>query len=189
MTALDLLRRVVGALDQAGIPYMLTGSFAAAAHGVPRATQDLDLVIAPAPDQLRRLVRSFPAADFYVSATAAEEALRNEGLFNLIDLTLGWKVDFIIRKSRPFSRQEFERRITEDVEGLPVAVATIEDLVIAKLEWHRMGASGRQLDDAIELLALRGPELDLDYLVSWVNRLGLEEQWHRARRAAGIGSP
>ena len=39
------LKTVVGLLDEAGVPYMLTGSLAAAYYATPRATQDIDLVI------------------------------------------------------------------------------------------------------------------------------------------------
>jgi hypothetical protein len=39
-----LFSRVIGALDRAGIRYMLTGSFASSYHGSPRATQDIDIV-------------------------------------------------------------------------------------------------------------------------------------------------
>jgi predicted nucleotidyltransferase len=41
VTTGDLFGRVLGALEQAGIPCMLTGSFASSYHGAPRATQDM----------------------------------------------------------------------------------------------------------------------------------------------------
>ncbi len=46
MSNLDVFKRITAAFDQAGIAYMLTGSFAAAYYGTPRSTQDIDLVIA-----------------------------------------------------------------------------------------------------------------------------------------------
>jgi hypothetical protein len=42
MTLTALLRRVVEVLDEAGVPYMLTGSLASAYYALPRATQDID---------------------------------------------------------------------------------------------------------------------------------------------------
>jgi hypothetical protein len=42
---------------------MLTGSFASSLHGLTRATQDIDLVIAPTENQLRELVRQLPSED------------------------------------------------------------------------------------------------------------------------------
>ena len=41
----DVLARIVGALSAAGIPSMLTGSLASSYYGVPRSTQDVDIVI------------------------------------------------------------------------------------------------------------------------------------------------
>ena len=40
--------RIVAALNDAGIAYVIVGGIAVAAHGVVRATRDLDLV--PEPD-------------------------------------------------------------------------------------------------------------------------------------------
>ena len=45
MSQQALLKRVVEALDGAGIPYMLTGSLASSLQGEPRASHDIDLVI------------------------------------------------------------------------------------------------------------------------------------------------
>ncbi len=105
MTAEEVFRRVVDALQHTGIPYMLTGSFASAFHGVPRATQDIDMVIAPTVDQVRALVRLLPASEYYVDEDAALDAHRRQGQFNVVDFASGWKIDLIIRKSRPFSRE------------------------------------------------------------------------------------
>jgi hypothetical protein len=42
MTELQgLLDRVVRILEGAGVPFMIAGSFASTAHGLPRTTQDL----------------------------------------------------------------------------------------------------------------------------------------------------
>jgi hypothetical protein len=81
----DALRRFVEALEKAGVPYMLTGSFASSYHGQGRATQDIDFVITPTREQLRDLVSQFVPPDYYVDETAAFEALGEAGQFNAID--------------------------------------------------------------------------------------------------------
>ncbi|HXZ81012.1 MAG TPA: hypothetical protein VEG30_13870 [Terriglobales bacterium] len=53
----DLLSRLTPALERAQMPYMLTGSVASSAHGVPRSTRDVDIVIAPTRAQLLALRR------------------------------------------------------------------------------------------------------------------------------------
>jgi len=48
----EFLRRICAALERHDIPYMVTGSVASSIHGVPRSTNDLDVVIAPSGAQL-----------------------------------------------------------------------------------------------------------------------------------------
>ena len=175
---------MVARLEEAGIPYMLTGSFASAYHGRPRATQDIDFVIAPSPDQIRALIQKLPPAEYYADEAAALEAHRQESQFNVIDLATGWKVDFICRKSRLFSRTEFDRRVRAELEGLSLYIATAEDVVLAKLEWAKLGGSQRQIEDVAGLLEVRGAELDLAYVERWVAALGVTAEWAAARRAA-----
>ncbi len=50
--------RVVAALNQAGVLYVIVGGLALGAHGVVRATRDLDLVPAPDAVNLDRLART-----------------------------------------------------------------------------------------------------------------------------------
>lgn len=187
MTPEDIFRRIIGALDQAGIPYMLTGSFASSYHGTPRATQDIDLVIAPTASQLRRFVTLLPETEYYISESAALEALEREAQFNAIDFATGWKIDLIIRKSRPFSRSEFERRLPVDLFGIQLFIASAEDVLVAKLEWAKAGESMRQLEDCANILRAGWGELDHPYITYWVGQLALDEEWEKAQKMAGVG--
>ena len=182
MTAAALLRSVVAALDAAGVPFMLTGSLAAAYHGAGRATMDIDLVIDPTAPRLRALVLALRQTGNYISSEAAEEALVHRTMFNLVDTTSGWKVDLIVRKDRAFSTTEFERRQPAEYEGCPLWVASVEDLIVAKLEWAKLGASARQLEDVAALVRVQGGALDLAYLGRWVAELGLTAQWRQVSK-------
>ena len=104
-------------------------------------------------------------------------------MFNVVDATTGWKADLIVRKSRPFSRTEFARRRPVEVEGVRLWVATVEDIIIAKLEWAKLGGSARQLEDVAALLRVRPDELDRGYLDKWITELDLGAQWHAAHGA------
>jgi hypothetical protein len=181
----EVVQQVVAALDAAGVPYMLTGSFASSLYGSPRATQDLDFVISLDARSLDALIERFPAERFYLSRAAAHQALQRTSLFNVIDLETGWKVDFIVRKSRDFSRAEFERRIPVDVFGTKLFVATPEDVLIAKLEWAKQSESDRQLDDAAGIIRTQGDKIDRGHIERWVAALGLEAQWAAALLRAG----
>jgi hypothetical protein len=181
-----VLQKMTSALDHAVIAYMLTGSFASAYHGSPRSTQDIDLVIAATPEQLRTFVESLPRSQYYADIDAALEAHKNEAMFNVIDMQSGWKIDLIIRKSRAFSQEEFSRRQRVRVQEVSLFVASAEDVIIAKVEWAKRAQSQRQIEDAAGILKLRGESLDRKYLEKWIEQLGLATEWKQAQRIADV---
>jgi hypothetical protein len=61
--AADLLARMAALLEAAGIPYMLTGSFASTLFGAPRTTQDIDIVIEPTLGTLEKLLHTLTGAE------------------------------------------------------------------------------------------------------------------------------
>lgn len=185
MGAENLILKLRDALEAASIPYMVTGSFVSAIHGVPRATHDIDVVIAPTAQQLLTLIRQFSEFEYYAEIEDALQALRHTSQFNVIDERGIWKIDFIIRKDRPFSIAEFARRRLTSILGIPVYAATAEDILIAKLEWAKLGESERQLRDASGIIAIQGDSLDVTYVERWVSALSLENEWRRARALAG----
>lgn len=167
------LTRMVGLLGQAGIPYMLAGSMGSSFHGEPRATNDIDLVIAPSTEQLHTFLDSLGEA-FYVSHEAAMEALAGTSMFNVIDMEMGWKADFIVRKKRPFSLTEFDRRCKTQVLGIDVFVVSPEDVILNKLEWMKDRESELHFRDALGVAVIQSESLDRDYLVRWSSELGVE---------------
>jgi hypothetical protein len=171
----ELLATVIDFLERAGIPYMVTGSLASSYHGEPRATRDVDIVIDPDADRLAQLVDSLVAAGFYADRDVALDALANRSQFNAIGHGAS-KVDFIVRRDRPFSIEEFSRRRRADLLGTPGFVATAEDLVIAKLEWAAASGSDRQLSDVAGIIAI-AEGLDTAYIDRWASSLGVEAAW------------
>jgi hypothetical protein len=176
----DFFERLIAALERAEVAYMVTGSFASSTYGTPRATNDIDVVIAPDAAQLRELLLQFPNDRYYVAEEEAFEALESRSQFNIIDFASAWKADLIFRKDREFSRVEFSRRRLQSVAGTRVYLASAEDIVIAKLEWNKSGESERQIEDAAGIIRQQGIELDRAYVEQWVNALALAPQWRRA---------
>ena len=173
----ELLASIADRLESAGIPLMVVGSVAGSFHGEPRTTIDVDIVIDPTSESLRRFVDSLPASDYYVSDTAALEAFARRTSFNVIHMATGGKVDLHVCRDRPFSRIEFGRRITVPLFGRPTPVATAEDMIIAKLDWAKAGESERQLRDVARIVAVSGDSLDMAYLNRWISELDLEDVW------------
>jgi hypothetical protein len=177
----DLLRRLVDRLDAAGVPHMIVGSFASGLYGPPRSTYDIDIVIDCDLARLERFVASLPEESYYVDADAARDALRRRSQFNVMDMATGWKVDFIIRKARAFSDEEFRRRHATRLLGADVFVATAEDSIVAKLEWAKLGDSERQLRDVAGIVSALGSALDVAYIERWVDELDLVAHWTQVK--------
>jgi hypothetical protein len=181
VTLEELLSQLVPALTRAEVPYMLTGSLASSAHGMPRSTRALDIVIAPTHKQLLALMQEFPGDRYYADEQQALQAFANRSQFNIIDFSTGWKTDFIIAQDSEYGRLALSRRMLIDMAGASIYVAAPEDVLIAKLQWAKRGESDRQLQDAGGIINTQGSKLDLSYIERWVRELHLEEELQAVR--------
>ncbi len=99
MPASDALRitlEVVRALESLGVRYLLAGSLASSFHGIPRSTQDADLVAELHEEQAELLVVALGEA-FYADVERLREAIRQRASFNVIHLETMFKVDVFVR--------------------------------------------------------------------------------------------
>jgi len=170
----EFLRRLTGLLDAVRIPYMMVGSVGSSLHGRPRATRDADIVIDPTEERLTSPL-ALLEQNHYVSRETALDALRCRTMFNALDLDGGWKADLIIRKDRPFSRQEFARRRQIDAMGGAFWVVSPEDAILSKLEWMKGRESNIQYSDALGVAAEHWGHLDLEYLQKWAEELEVQD--------------
>ena len=189
MSLAAFLERVVEVLDEAGVSHMLTGSLASAFYAVPRATQDIDVVIEAQKEGIERLIDGLLAAGWYADRDAALEAWQGQSQFSAIDPDTGWKADFIVRKDRAYSLQEFSRRERISLLGVELAVASLEDVLITKLEWSRLGDSALQRRDVVQILERTWQRVDRTYVERWVTALGLEAEWRTALSHAKLPEP
>jgi hypothetical protein len=174
----DVLSRIVGVLEHVGVPYMIAGSVASSVHGVERPRADLDVVIDPEPATLDALVDALPRSAYHGSAEMAREALRTRTSFSVVDFATATRIDFIVKKDRPFSRSEMQRRVRVDLHGSAVYVVSAEDTILAELEWSKQqGGSKPQLLNAAGIVSRRGETLDRAYLDRWIAELGLAAEW------------
>lgn len=186
MNYAEVLRSIVPKLEQSEIPYMVTGSIAAAYYGLNRTTYDLDIVISATADKLKNLIELLPKDQYYAVLQDALDAYRHRSMFNVLDTTSGWKIDFILTKPARFHEEAFQRRLAVAFDGVPTSVISAEDLILSKLEWAKMGESERQVRDAAVVLEKRRDKLDASYIQKWVSQLGIAAEWARARQLAGL---
>ena len=168
---IEVLGLVCQCLDEAGIDYMLTGSFALAFYATPRMTRDIDLVVALSEAAIPALAAVFER-DFYFDPDDARDAVRLERMFNLMHLETGIKVDFIVRKRSEYRQVEFARRQRIRVGDFDTWIVSREDLVLSKLLWSLDSGSELQRRDVKSLLT---DDIDTDYLRSWASRLGVQQ--------------
>lgn len=168
------LRIVVDALEAAVAQYVVVGSTAAASWGVLRATRDVDLVAVVDAAASDRLLRALDRADLYVPRDDVIQAVRDGGAFNILHPRSGGKVDVFVKlPDDAFTRSRIDRRVRADVLGVPVWIATAEDVILAKLRWRLESRSEVQWRDCVEIAATQS--LDREYLWSWAESLGVSD--------------
>lgn len=174
-----VLEHITHHLEQAGIPYMLSGSTAMNYYAQPRMTRDIDLVVEIQAEDTARLVVQL-GEDYYFDEEAAQAAIRHETLFNLLHHASLVKIDCIVRKSHPYRQAEFSRRRRVDFGGFLVWIVSPEDLVLSKLDWLKDSRSEMQFRDVRNLLD-SVPQLDWAYLGYWAEQLGVLSLLEEAR--------
>jgi hypothetical protein len=185
MTLREVLLAMLAALQEAGVPYMLVGSFSSNAYGVERSTIDLDLVIelgeASILDVARRLpgtIRVDPQLGFETVTMTRRYVASVEGT--------AFQIEFFLLSDDPHDQERFRRRVqAPDPSGQPVFVPTAEDVIITKLNWfHRSGRS-KDRDDVRNVIAVQeiAGSLDWDYIHSWCDRHGTRELLDEIRRS------
>ena len=175
-------------LDELEVRWFLGGSLASSVHGIPRATFDADIMADLRPQHVRPLLKRL-GDDWYADEGAIMQALQNRSSFNLIHLATAMKVDVFLPKLRRFDGGEFARSKRMPVaEGSSVeaSVCCAEDIVVAKLEWYRLGGedSQRQWADVLGVLRLNEGRLDLDLLHSSAEEVGVSDLLEKALHEA-----
>jgi hypothetical protein len=183
MSQVKFLTKLTESFGAAGIPYVVVGSISSSIHGIPRFTRDIDVLIQVTGAQLSALLRIL-GEGCYASATAANEALRNHSMFNVVDYETGWKADLILLSPEPYEHEKFGRRTLMTYEGVEVYCLAPEDVILSKLRWSAITPSERQMRDACDVARVRWDVIDFDYLRRWAATLGLSEALETLLREA-----
>jgi hypothetical protein len=184
--AIDIALKVANALAFAGADYFLGGSLASSLQGEPRATNDIDFVIALPIGRITTL-RDALGSEFEVDTDMLRDAVLHAGSANAFYLPVVTKIDFFGRGYEPFDESEFSRRRSVVVRstGESLVVKSAEDTVLRKLLWFREGGevSEKQWRDIVSVLRISGHVMDDGYLGYWASQLKLEALLRRAREA------
>jgi len=186
---IEVTIRVAQVLEKLNIPYLISGSLASALYGMVRTTQDADIVAEMQLEHLRPFVSALQD-EFYVDEEMIAESIRRHSNFNIIHRESMFKVDVFIPHLRPFLKSQLARvqKQTFLFEAeVSAKFSSPEDIILAKLEWYRLGGevSERQWRDILGVLKTRAGELDLDYLQKWANELKVSDLLERALKEMG----
>jgi hypothetical protein len=172
-----VLKQLTDVLDDLKINYAIGGSIASSVYGKVRFTQDADITVVPFGDKAGQLYGALKD-DFYISQDAMYQAISNRGSFNIIHLMSAFKTDVFVQKDDDFHRQLLLRRkkarLGESLDHL-FDIVSAEDIILLKLEWYQSSGcvSQRQWSDVQGVLAVQSGALDMKYLKTFANRLGL----------------
>jgi hypothetical protein len=176
------LRDLAKVLDGLRVDWAVGGSVASSLHGIPRSTQDVDVLVAMHPALGEALAQN--AAAFFVDADHVRENLKAGRSANILHESTMMKVDLFPARDR-FARNELARAtVIHDIR-----VVTAEDIVLHKLVWFRIGGevSDRQWRDVLGVMAIQRPHLDMDYLQKWATELAVFDLLERALTDRGGG--
>lgn len=180
-TPAEALARLLEVFDRMEIPYEIGGSVASSAHGIPRTTLDIDLVVDLKPEQIGEFAAAL-RGDYYADPDLIREAFAHNRAANLIHMETAWKFDLFPLRNDEYSRTEFGRRTwrkikPDGVHAIECAVVSPEDTILRKLEWYRVGGetSERQWNDLRGICKTRGEQLDAAYMRKWARYLKIED--------------
>lgn len=154
-------------LNAADARYVVVGGFAVVLHGHTRLTLDVDLVVDLDPEPAREIVDALTGRGFiprapvkardFANASIRDAWVEEKGMqvFTMVDRSNPrLVVDLFVRRPVDFDAL-WNRAEMIELEGVPVRVAAIEDLIVMK----RAAGRAQDLDDIRHLewiLARRG---------------------------------
>jgi hypothetical protein len=180
MNSLEATAAVIDALEQAGIPYLLVGAFSSNAYGIVRSTKDADFVVSLQSGDLRRLVDRL-GPNFRLDPQMKFEVLTGSVRYVITFLPTDFDIDLFRLSNDSHHAERFRRKRRVQLGELnrEVWLPTAEDVIIQKLRWQRR----KDLDDVVNILAVRAGKLDWEYLSNWTNLHGTYDLLDQLRRS------
>lgn len=111
---------MLSALSDAGVDFLVVGAYALAAHGLPRATGDIDIWIRPTPENAERVWRALAAFGAPTRRMAASDFTQPDIVFQMG--VAPRRIDLLTSISGVTFEEAWEGSATVDVEGLSIHV-------------------------------------------------------------------
>jgi hypothetical protein len=166
VTADEAAVAVIDALDHAAIPFMIVGSLASNFHGIPRATRDADFLIQAGSASISDLAAALPDG-LRLEPQAAFETVTGTTRYIVTLRQSPFVCELFLCGDDPHDTARFTRRERVRVLNREACLATAEDMIITKLRWATRANRAKDRDDVRNIIAVRGAELDWNYIERW----------------------
>ena len=167
MSSHDAIAAVISALESEGIAYMMVGAFSSNAYGIPRSTNDADVVVKLGEGDLTRLMESL-GEDFQLDRQLRLETITHTVRNVVTFLPTAFDIELFRLSEDPHDEERFRRRTRHRMSNpdCEIWIPTAEDVILQKLRWARR----KDIDDARNVLAVCFETLDCEYMSQWASR-------------------
>lgn len=154
----DALAGLGRAFGRLRIRWYLFGAQAALLYGAARLTADIDVTVQLGRRETAELVRALENVGFRLRVRDVADFTARTRVLPFLHPRSGMPIDIVLA-GPGLEEIFFKRRRRRTVDGVPVPVASPEDIVVMKV----LAGRGKDEDDAVAILAAR-PKLDLGWI-------------------------
>ena len=170
----EATRKVIAALEDLGIPYMVVGGLSSMAYGNPRTTKDADIVLAVDGSGLGLLADKL-GDEFSLDPQGSFEMVTGTSRYHLRVPSVSFEIELFLLSDDAHDRARFERRrsLPSRQLGARTMIPTAEDVIIMKLRWYAIAKRGKDGDDIKDIIGVLGDDaLDWEYIHRWTAEHG-----------------
>jgi predicted nucleotidyltransferase len=121
---------ILSILSERKVKFLLVGAYALAVHGYPRSTMDIDIFVMPNAENALLVLKALDDFGAPIGDLSADD-LQKEGLIFQIGVA-PCRIDILTSIDGLKFEDAFARSELLEIEGIPVHVLSIPDLIINK---------------------------------------------------------
>lgn len=120
-------RDILSAFSAANVEYLVVGAYAVAAHGLPRATGDIDLFVRPTAANAQRVWEALLSFGTPLDRVSIQDFTRDGTIFQIG--VVPTRIDVITAIEAVSFEDAWHRRVELELDGLRLPVISLQDLL------------------------------------------------------------
>jgi hypothetical protein len=171
MNSADLVLRLIDAFENAGVPYMLSGSVAASCYGAQWRKNEAQFVLQISTDQLSAVTRAL-GDDFQIDPQMSIDPVTMTMRYILKHAPGKFAFDLFLLGPDAHDQARFDRRRELPFQGTTACLPTAEDVIIATLRWSKADTLEKDTQSISSILGSKAGRIDLAYIRQWADQHG-----------------